>query len=168
MKTLRIAIIIFLLGINATAMAAPPSEGDIKQLLAVTEARNLVDEMVSQINSTMNYSIEQALKGKSPNAKQQKAIDKMKTSLAAFFQDEMSWDKLESMYIRLYKETFTEEEVKEMLTFYNSPVGRSVTKKMPLLMQKAMAESQKNISQSMQKLEKITKNFIDEVQAASK
>lgn len=43
----------------------------------------------------------------------------------------------------LYAEEFTEKEMKEILAFYETPVGKKVKETMPKLTEKGMEESQK-------------------------
>jgi len=149
-------------------MAAPASESSIKQLLAVTQAQKLLDGMRVQFDSLMNNAVQQALKGKAPTPKQQQAIEDMKNRMVALMQGELAWEKLEPMYLRLYKESFTEEEVAGMLSFYKTPAGQAVIYKMPVLMQKTMLDIQKMISVVTPQMQKIQENFIAEMKAASK
>jgi hypothetical protein len=44
---------------------------------------------------------------------------------------------------RLYTEAFTEDELRQLIAFYKTPVGQKALQKMPELMQKGMAYGQK-------------------------
>ena len=167
MNVLRNALIVLLLS-STTAMAAPASESSIKQLLAVTQAQKLLDGMRVQFDSLMNNAVQQALKGETPTAKQQQAIENMKNRMVALMQGELAWEKLEPMYLRLYKESFTEEEVVGMLSFYKTPAGQAIIYKMPVLMQKTMLDMQKMISGVTPQMQKIQENFIAEMKAAER
>jgi len=50
MNALRNTLIVILLSIATTSMAAPASENSIKQLLVVIQAQKLADNMQTQIN----------------------------------------------------------------------------------------------------------------------
>lgn len=167
MNILRSSMIA-LLFCSATAIAAPASESSIKQLLAVTQAQKLVDGMRVQFDSLMNNAVQQALQGKTPTAKQQQAIANMKNRMVTLIQGELAWEKLEPMYLRLYSESFSEEEVAGMLSFYKTPAGQAIIYKMPTLMQKTMLEVQKMISGATPQMQKIQEQFIVEINAASK
>jgi hypothetical protein len=149
------------------AMAAPPSDGSLKQLLAVTQAQKLLDGMRAQFDSLMNNAIQQELKGKTPTAKQQQAIANMRKGMVALMQGALAWEKIEPMYLRLYKESFTEEEVAGMLSFYKTPAGQAVINKMPVMMQKTMLELQKMMSGMAPQMQKIQQDFVAELKAAS-
>lgn len=153
---------------SSAVMAAPATEGSIKQLLTVMDAKKLVDGMRAQFEPLVDGASKQALQGKEPTPKQQKAIANMKTKMNALIQTELAWAKIEPVYIRLYKDTFTEEEVSGMLAFYKTPAGQAVIQKMPGLMQKTMGEMQ-NISIGMApKMQKIHEQFMADMGAASK
>lgn len=157
-----------LLCASTTAMAAPASEGSVRQLLAVTQAQKLLDGMRAQVDALMNNAVQQELKGKAPSASQQQAITHMKNKTIALLQGELTWEKLEPMYLRLYKESFTEEEVAGMVAFYKTPAGQAVTNKMPALVQKTMLEVQKMSSGLVPKMQKIQQDFLAEMKAPKK
>lgn len=161
-------IFIALLSCSAIAMAAPASDSSIKQLLDVTQSRKLVDGMRAQIDALMNNSIQQALQGKTPTPKQQQAIVNMKNKLVAVMQGELVWEKVEPIYLRLYKESFSEEEIVGMLSFYKTPAGQAVIYKMPVLMQKNMLEVQKMVARAAPQMQKIQEEFVTEIKAANK
>ncbi len=165
MNVLRNALIILLFS-SATAMATPASDGSIKQLLAVTQAQKLGDGIRAQFDSLMSNSFQQALKGKVPTAKQQQAIENMKSRMLATLQGEFAWEKLEPVYLRLYRASFTEEEIVGMLSFYKTPAGQAVITKMPLLTQNTMIEIQKLLSGITPQIQKIQEDFIAEMKVA--
>ena len=66
---------------------------------------------------------------------------------------EFSWSKVKNDYITLYADTFTEEEMKGILGFYNSPAGQAFVKKQPELMKRSMELSQKIMMQVMPKIQ---------------
>ncbi len=153
---------------STIAMAAPASESTIEELLVVAQAQNLLDGMRAQLDSLMNNAIQQSLKGKTPNAKQKQAIANMQNRMVSLMQGELAWEKLKPMYVRLYKESFSEEELTGMLAFYKTPAGQAVIQKMPVLMQKTMLEVQKMLSEATPQMQKIEADFIAEMKAASK
>lgn len=166
MNVLRNALIVLLFS-STTAMALPASESSIKQLLAVTQAQKLLDGVRIQIESLMNNAVQQALNGKTPSPSQQQAITNMKNRMVALIQGELAWEKLEPMYLRLYEESFTEEEVAGMLSFYKTPAGQAVIYKMPVLMRKLMPEIQTMSLGLAPQMKKIQQDFVTEVKAAN-
>ena len=166
MRSLRIAVTLLIICMAATAMAAPASEKSIKQLLAVTHAQKLSEKAQDQVNTTMDKLIQQALNGRVPTASQQQAITRMKDRFMNLMDKELTWERLEPMYIRLYKESFTEEEVAGMISFYQTAAGKAVINKLPVLMQKVMQEMQKIVIKAVPEMNKIEKDFVDDMKAA--
>ncbi len=167
MNILKKALIVILFS-SATAMAAPASDSSIKELLAITQSQKLVEGMRRQFDSLMNNAIQQAVRGNTPTAKQQHAISTMKNRMVALLDGTLVWEKLEPMYMRLYKQSFTEEEIAGMLSFYKTPAGQAVISKMPGLMQNTLLEVQKMVSGLNPQMQKIQQDFVTEMAAAGK
>jgi hypothetical protein len=116
----------------------------------------------------MSNAMQQELRGRNPTPRQQQAIEKMKDKMVAVMQGELSWANLEPMYMRLYRESFTEEEIGGMLSFYRTPAGQAVINKTPALMQKTMQEMQRMMSGMSPKMQKILEEFLADMKEASK
>jgi hypothetical protein len=154
--------------VTEDAFAAPSNEEAIKQLLVLTKTKDLVSGIQDQLKDMMRGGAQQALGGQIPNARQQKAIENMENKMLAVILKELSWEKLEPLYIRLYQETFSKEELDGMLSFYKTSTGQAVVNKMPILMQKAMLLMQESQQGMGSELSKIQQEFISEFKAASK
>jgi hypothetical protein len=157
-----------ILFLSTSAMATPASDTTIKQLLTVTRAQRLLDSMRGQVNSLMERAIQASLQGKQPSAKQKQAITRMKHRMIALLHKGLSWEKLEPVYIRLYKDTFSEEELSGMLAFYKTPAGQAVINKMPVLMRKSMLEMQRMTAGLTPEMQKIQHDFVADMAAAQK
>ena len=167
MRVLARAFLVLLLSSTA-AIAAPASEDSIKQLLEVTQVRKLLDDIRAQTYALMNEIARQAMQGRTPNARQQEAIARMKQKMIDVMQGQLAWEKMEPVYLRLYEETFSEEEVASMLAFYRTPAGKALVVKMPALVQKTMHEVQAMIAAMTPKMQQIEREFVDELKAGSK
>jgi len=161
-------ILIVALFYSVTALAEPASDRSIKQLLDVTHVRDISAGTLSQLNSINDNIITQALQGKTLTPEHQRSIANMKYRMLAVIQDEMAWEKLEPMYLRLYRESFTEEEIVSMLSFYKTSAGRALIRKMPVLMQNTMLEIQKTLSRLNPQLLQIREEYLTEIKAACK
>ena len=76
--------------------------------------------------------------------------------------DEFSWAKLEKIYIQVYGEAFSEDEVQALIGFYKSPTGRMMIRKTPVVLEKTMALVQQEMIPIMQKMQR---NVADKVAA---
>lgn len=166
-KFFRIACFLFAF-LSTPSFAAPLTDASLKQLIDITEMRNMISGMLSQIEGSMDGFIQQSLHGKQVSQKEQKAINTMKTKMIALVKQEYTWDKIEPTITKIYRESFTEEEVKGMIDFYQTPSGQAVIKKMPVVMQKSMIGMQSQISVLMPKMQAIQREFLAELKAIDK
>jgi hypothetical protein len=147
--------------------AAPASDDAIHALLESTHARKVFDEQLGQIVSLMDQAAVSALQGKHATARQQKAIDHMKAQMVSLLQAELDWAKIEPLYVQLYRESFSDEEIAGMLAFYQSPTGQSVVLKMPGLLQKTVGAMQDVLLDVMPRMQNIQQEFADQMQAGA-
>lgn len=94
----------------------------VRQLMEVTHVRELTEQ-----------SAETMLKGQ---LQQMPQLAPFASVLQDFYREQMSWSLLEPEYTRAYMEVFTEPEVRELIAFYQTPLGQRMLAKMPLLMAK--------------------------------
>ena len=119
----------------AFAEAAPPTDASIKQTLTVMHVEKMVDQMFLQMDAAMKAGMEQGLQqslhGHELNAAQKAAIEKFKERLSATMKDDLSFAKMQDIYLQAYRETFTQEEVNSITAFYSSPVGKQLWRRFP-------------------------------------
>lgn len=158
-------VVPLLLGLSFGALAeAPPSDGSLRELLEVTDARKLVDSALLQMEQVSDRTAQQAMAGKDLSAANQESIQKFRARLSAILRDELSWEKLEPMYLDIYRSSLSQDEVDGMLKFYKSDAGRAMTRKMPDIMQASVVEMQKRIPALIQRLEEARNEFVREMQ----
>jgi hypothetical protein len=68
---------------------------------------------------------------------QEEKSREMQQRVMQVIEEEFAWEKWRDQYARFYAETFTEPELKELLTFYRSPAGRTYVEKSPQIQQRA-------------------------------
>jgi hypothetical protein len=151
----------------APSAASPASEESIKQLLEVAQARKLIDSVMSQMDTLMLQTIQQATQGKEVPPKIQKEIDQQQAEVTRLMKELLDWNKLEPMYVRIYQKTFSQPEVDGMIAFYKTPAGQAVIAKMPSAMQNTMDEMQQMMLPAMQKIQRMQQDVAKEMKAES-
>lgn len=144
----------------AFAHAAPPSAESVQELLTVTKIEQTLDTMHQVYEQSILQGMEESTKGKQLSAKQQKALEAFVAGVGKIFKEEMSWKKWMPKYIKIYQETYTQEEVDGLIAFNKSPVGQAAVAKMPVVMQKSMAMAQEEMGPTMQKVEALMKDLM--------
>lgn len=156
MQRFLLAVFVFVVSaVPAFATDTRPSEDSIRQLLVETEASALLDSVMGQVDQMMESSMRQALQGQAITEKQRKVINAMQAKTVALMREELKWQTLEPIYIRIYQDSLTQEEVDGMLAFYRTPSGQALVRKMPLIVQNTMTELQKQLEPFTHKLLKL-------------
>ncbi len=125
--------------VNGAALAQTPTDSNaptnaqetekvnnIKQLLAVTGAANLFQQIVTQMLVSMKSQYPQV---------PQKAWDS--------FQAELKPDDLLNEVIPIYSKYYSNEEIKQIIAFYQTPVGKKTITVLPQLTQESIVIGQR-------------------------
>jgi hypothetical protein len=64
----------------------------------------------------------------------EKYIAEMRQAFVDWIEKDMLWEEISPPMIDLYMETFSEEELQEIIVFYKTPVGQKTLKTLPQLM----------------------------------
>jgi hypothetical protein len=148
------------------AYAAPPSPESIDTLLAATKAEKLLISVFDNMDEMMRRSMATAIKEQKLSAAQQRFIDAAPTKFAQVLREEMSWSRMRPLYIQIYQESFSQEEIDGLIAFYKSPVGIAFVEKMPLVMQKSMTIMQSRMGSMMQKMKAVIDQAMADAKAA--
>ena len=157
MKKLLTVIILGLAVMSSAAQAAPPSSAQIERLLQVMEAQKIVDQMIPAMMQQSRMMVEQNLAKSDTSEADTSEADKARANQVMASQEAslramLSWTNLKPVYLRVYSDTLSAEEVLAMTRFYESPEGRSVMQKMPQILQRTMVELQPLAQSAMEKM----------------
>lgn len=157
------AAIVLSLGLATPAVwSAPPSDASIETLLAVTQSEKLVEKSGADMEKYMLSGIQAGLNGRQPTEREQQFIDKVARESAAVIREELNWAAMRPLMVKIYQDTFTQEEVDGQIAFYRSPVGAAVIAKMPAVMDATMAAMQQRMGSIMPRLQAIARKAKEE------
>ena len=157
------AAVVLSLGLAApAAWSAPPSDASIETLLAVTQSEKLVEKSGADMEKYMLSGIQASLNGRQPTEREQQFIDKVARESAAVIREELNWAAMRPLMVKIYQDTFTQEEVDGQIAFYRSPVGAAVIAKMPAVMDATMAAMQQRMGSIMPRLQAIARKAKEE------
>jgi hypothetical protein len=114
--------------IASLAPAAYARADENSHRAAVLELCNVMD-LEHIMHESMNRMIDLQLQ-------QAPQIQSARPQFEKFFGKYLSWNALKDDYVKLYMDTFTEPELRELITFYKTPTGKKSVKQMPVLLQK--------------------------------
>jgi len=140
-----LALAMPLAAVRADAQLAAPqgaAEGDVAARLAAAKelfelvSKGTLDQLVGQVTAQLWPQVEAALRSKNPN------ID---AAALAELRKELERIQLESLVDTLkdapsiYARHFSDQELREIIAFYHSPIGAKTLKVMPQVMGEVMA-----------------------------
>ena len=110
-----------------------------EELLTLTNTKGNIERMVESMKQ-MQISQIKKLALSTGNADKAQALTERIMDVVT---KEMSWDNLKDDYIAIYADTFTEDELKGLIAFYEGPLGQKLISKTPDLMKRSIEVSQK-------------------------
>lgn len=138
MKKTIIAIAISFSCILSSAQAQEDTHLKLaEKLVTVMELKETIEQSFSAITKMVPGQ-------KNPSATDKRVLD--------IIMKELDWENTKTGYIKMYAELFTEDEIKGLITFYESPIGQVFVKKQPELNQKSMLLSQQMMMKIIPKL----------------
>ncbi|WP_405227319.1 DUF2059 domain-containing protein [Lentisalinibacter sediminis] len=125
---------------NAASHAAAATE-----LLEVTRSREMMERSQAQTLSMIMESMESA----GIRAENRERFERCFRLAKEFIDREMSWERVEPEFVQAYTNVYDEADLRQLIDFYRSPVGRKMIERQPLLeaealriMRNLMADSQ--------------------------
>ena len=159
----RILVLLAIACITVQAADTVPSDASIRELLEVTHAHKLVDQIIPQFDALMRQSMAEALKGQVIPPEAQKMIDQSLTDANASMKEVMTWEKLEPLYVRVYQKSLTQEEVTGMIAIYKTPTGQAMINKVPVVIQNTMTEMQTMMAPVIQRIQQSQQQMVAEI-----
>jgi hypothetical protein len=115
------------LPVHAQEAAAPPTkEQDIRRLLELMGSADLARQMVDQMFAEF-----------------QSSLPEMPAKFWEESKAEMNPQAFVDLAVPIYDKHFTQPEIRELIAFYETPIGRKLTQKLPAITQESMAAGMK-------------------------
>lgn len=111
-------------------------------------AENLLSLM--GMEKLLNQSVDQMLQ---MQVQQNPQLAPFQAQMKAFLNKYMSWDSLKNDMATVYTEEFSEQELNDLVKFYETPLGKKTVEKMPALMAKGAAMGQKRVQEHLPELQ---------------
>lgn len=132
------------IGLLVTLGAAPARADEASHRGAVMELFQSMD-MARLMNGGMEASLKAQIQANP-------ALARYETQMRAFFAKYMSWDSLKDEFATMYMKSFTEAELKELVAFYKTSIGKKALRVMPLMMQQGAEVGTQRVQAHMAEL----------------
>ena len=156
---LLLTLAYFTFGAHAESKASRES---VEQLMVLTDVSKMMETMQGQVSNMFNNMATQM----NISDEERPAFQKYMGKLDVLFKEQMTWQQFKDPMISVYLKHFNQKEVDGLIAFYQSEVGRSMTQKMPLVMQDSMLVGQQIMQGIMPKVQAIAEEMQGEIQQA--
>jgi uncharacterized protein len=126
-----------------------------KEIMELTHVNKMMDQVKAQVLQLQSQILAQL---DIPENKREEAERFQKKVHDKIF-EVMSFEQMQKEYVELYSSVYTLEEMKGMIQFYKSPVGKSMIEKQPTIVKKSIDISQSKVRILIPELQKITEEF---------
>ena len=115
------------------------------KILELTRADRMVDQMRAQIVVGMDNMIRQM----APEISQGPLAEDLRKDATTFAATQLDWNVLKGETVKIYVDTFTDQELDELIRFYSSPTGQALVEKLPIVMGKASDVAQSRLQAAL-------------------
>ena len=127
--------------------------------LTLAHADKLGTPVYMQVQQMFAQRFEQT---KAPAAKQS-VLDSYQAKANAALDQAIGWPKLKPDMVKLYTSNFSESELKDLVAFYQSPLGKKVLEKMPQLTQQSAQMTQAKLESAVPVVNKLLEDMTNEL-----
>lgn len=146
---------------SAAEAPAMDSRAAAAKLLDVLEMDKNFDAAMQQAVQMQSGMLDQMDMSAEEKEAAQKGMEKSMQPVL----DKFSWENMKGMFVDIYAEVFTAEELQGIVEFYESPEGQKFVQKQPQLMQVTMQKMQALMAEMMPEIQKEMEQLVEEVEA---
>ncbi|NQD94485.1 DUF2059 domain-containing protein [Pseudomonas sp. CrR25] len=96
-------------------------------------------------------------------ASKQAMLETYQAKANAALDQAVGWDKIKPDMVKLYTSNFSEQELQELIAFYQSPLGQKVLQKMPTLTAQSAQLTQSKLEAAVPKVNKLLADMTTEL-----
>ncbi|MGZ6248335.1 MAG: DUF2059 domain-containing protein [Syntrophales bacterium] len=141
-KIFILASLIFLCtawGHSETVNLSPEKRADIIKLMKTSGVTNIA----SQVANTLPQHMVDLLIKASHREIPQRGVEIMKAEITNLFDEEMKSEKFYDNFIPIFDKYYSDKEIKELINFYDTDLGKKVVSVTPYVTQECMAAGKK-------------------------
>jgi len=155
---------VFSMPLWAADATPQPSRTSVDQLLALSDAKRLLDVALRQMQAVGAQEIQKS----EMSAAQKRVVTKYQTSISSLIRNKFSFEQLHDELAEIYQQTFSQKEVDAMINFYRTPEGQAMLQKMPIISQQSMKVIMLRAQQLQPEINKLAKQMQKELTALEK
>ena len=145
----------FLLILILSASSAAQQQSHRDAAIALFDAKHTEDSVQQTLDRFVSQMPELQTKMGVPKERQAKSEQHME-EVAKVIMEVATYERMRDYFATIYTEVFTEDELRELVHFYTSPIGKKYVQKQPELAQAAMGMTGEMMRELMPRLKEIS------------
>jgi hypothetical protein len=152
----------------ATTTAAPDAAklAKAEQLFTVMRLDQTYAQMTNQLMASIRSSEAQMMPQDTQTSAQKTEQSAFEAKLMTVVMGELSWQKLEPDFAKLYADAYTTEQLDGLIAFYGSPLGQTVLGKTPDLLRQSSLISQQHLAVILPQIQKMVQDEAAKLKAS--
>ena len=141
-------------------------QAKVRELFALLHVEHISDQIRS---SVMNQTagIPKQIFGPDISPENKAKFDVLQEKILQTVDAQLGWKVLEPQYVKLYTDTYTEEEINGIVAFYKTPAGAAMIAKSPDLSTKSIQLVQSKMAAVQPQLKQMVEDFVRDTRPAS-
>lgn len=156
-----IAVVLLAVGSTNVFADAASHAAEAERFLLLARADKLTVPVYAQVQQMFAQRFAESGSPKGQEA----TLERYQAKANAQITKAVGWDKIKPDMVKLYTSNFTEQELKDLIKFYQSPLGKKVMLKMPELTARSAQLTQKRIEGAVPQVNKLLKDMTTELAA---
>jgi hypothetical protein len=141
-------------------------QAKVRELFALLHVEHISDQIRSSVMS-QTAGIPKQLFGPEISPENKAKFDVLQEKILQTVDAQVGWRVLEPQYVRLYTDTYTEEEINGIVAFYKTPAGAAMIAKSPELSAKSLQLVQSKMAALQPQLKQMVEDFVRDTKPAS-
>ena len=159
--TLALALIVALaLGVARARAGEASKTAKVEEYFRLARLDATYDQTIALMLNQFWTAISRQIQNSAPEALSSGDVDGLKQVLQDVLGEGVGWDKMKPDYVKMYSESFTEEELEAIVVFYRSPAGQQLVNKTPDIVSKTVAISQRRMAELQPTLQAAVRNYL--------
>jgi uncharacterized protein len=156
MKRVLFLALAMVIAFSPAIMAQTSQQRELAaELLHLTNTRENAERLLEQVRETQLEQLETLELPPEDALEIQRRANEI-------LQQELSWDSLSGDFIDLYANNFTQRELQAIVDFYNSPEGKTLTTKMPAVIQQSLGLVQERMERVVPRIQQEIDDILGE------
>jgi len=141
-------------------------QAKVRELFALLHVEHISDQIRSSVMS-QTAAIPKQLFGPEISPENKAKFDVLQEKILQTVDAQVGWRVLEPQYVKLYTDTYSEEEINGIVAFYKTPAGAAMIAKSPELSTKSIQLVQSKMAAVQPQLKQMVEDFVRDTKPAS-